>query len=72
MTKKSTLKELEKLLKDNPNVNASQVQEAIDLLNALRAGGASDSQYNLVSPFDRRFDVERRAKHSATLDLTPR
>lgn len=72
MAKKKTTLNLEKLLESNPHVNAAQLREAIQMLNALRAGGVPDSQYDLVSPFDRRFDVERSTKHSATLDLTSR
>ena len=64
-----TEKQIKELLKKNPNVNPQQLGEAIDLLNALGAGGVPDSQYDIVSPFDRRFGVERKAAHTKSFKM---
>jgi hypothetical protein len=67
-----TPNQLQELLKNNPNVDAEQLREAINLINSLGAEGVSDSQYDLVSPFDRRFGVERKASRAASLNPSPR
>jgi hypothetical protein len=46
--------DLEKLLADNPGINAAQLKEWLELSQKLRAAGATRYKYNLLSPFARR------------------
>lgn len=61
--------DLEKVAKRNPRVDASRIREAQVLLTELRRQGAAYAGYDLASPFDRRMNQERRARHEVSLDL---
>ncbi len=60
-SKKSTNEELD-LAKDNPNADAKMVAEARKLLRELEAMGISGSEYRLLLPFQRQYNLESNSR----------
>jgi hypothetical protein len=46
--------DVDKLVKENPGVDAAQVREAQKLLEELRREGVSGPSYGISSPYERR------------------
>ena len=60
------------IAKRNPRVDLAKVRAAEDMLKKVERQDGDTAKYSLVSPFDRRFSQERRARHELALDLNPR
>lgn len=58
---------VKQIMKTNQQIDPIQYGEAEVLLKELRRGGASGPEYDLVSPFDRRYQAAHHAKRQAEL-----
>ena len=62
--------DMKKIAERNPRVDLKKVRQAQDLMKDLDRRDGDAANYNLVSPFDRRFSQERLARHELALDLS--